>query len=122
MENGYIVVATVTQIRLKLILFWEWRPSPSRDNYKVKENNYNFHQSLKGPSKRSQTFKSLYKDFPGGPGIRLHAPSTGVPGSIPGQGTSFCMHTVTKKSTCCNGDPASHNTAKVDKYLKVYTQ
>ncbi|TEA36372.1 hypothetical protein DBR06_SOUSAS27710028, partial [Sousa chinensis] len=41
--------------------------------------------------------------------VRLHAPSTGGPGSIPGWGTRSHMHAATKsshattkKSTCCN--------------------
>ncbi|TEA32896.1 hypothetical protein DBR06_SOUSAS14410034, partial [Sousa chinensis] len=41
--------------------------------------------------------------------IRLHAPNTGDPGSIPGQGTRPHMyaatkssHAMTKESTCCN--------------------
>ena len=41
--------------------------------------------------------------------VKTPNPSTGVPSSIPGQGTRSCMHAVTKKSTCCNGDPASHS-------------
>ncbi|TEA30586.1 hypothetical protein DBR06_SOUSAS4110021 [Sousa chinensis] len=41
--------------------------------------------------------------------VRLHAPNAGGPGSIPGRGTSSCMHVATKsphaatkKSACCN--------------------
>ena len=41
--------------------------------------------------------------------IRLHAPNTGGPGSIPGQGTRSHMHAATqgshattKETVCCN--------------------
>ncbi|TEA37407.1 hypothetical protein DBR06_SOUSAS1910136, partial [Sousa chinensis] len=34
--------------------------------------------------------------------VRLCAPNSGGPGSIPGWGTRSCMHATTKKSTYCN--------------------
>ncbi|TEA32578.1 hypothetical protein DBR06_SOUSAS4910067, partial [Sousa chinensis] len=40
--------------------------------------------------------------------LRLHAPNTGGPALVPGQGTRSCMlqlkilHATTKDSSCCN--------------------
>ena len=41
--------------------------------------------------------------------LRLPTPNAGGPGSIPGRGTRSHMHATTKKSTCCNEDPACSN-------------
>ena len=37
--------------------------------------------------------------------VRLCAPNAGAPGSIPGQGTRFCMHATTKSSRAATKSP-----------------
>ena len=41
--------------------------------------------------------------------VRLHAPSAGGPGSIPGLGTRSHMHTATKSSHAATKEPACRN-------------
>ena len=38
--------------------------------------------------------------------VRLHAPNTGSPGSIPGWGIRSCMHAATKSSHAATKKPA----------------
>ena len=52
-----------------------------------------------------------FRDFPGGPGLRLHAPTAGGLGSIPGRGTrphmqQLRVHNCSSSSCCSNNDPA----------------
>ena len=41
--------------------------------------------------------------------LRLHTPSAGGPGSIPGQGTGSHMHATTKSSHATTKEPSSRN-------------
>ena len=41
--------------------------------------------------------------------LRLHTPSAGGPGLIPGQGTRSHMHAVTNSSHTTTKEPAGHN-------------